>query len=54
MDNKLWCIPLVDMVQNQDTIIINSPPAEFLLDCPPTEEAIHKVNELKTTPELVR
>jgi hypothetical protein len=31
-DNKLWHIPLVDMVQNQNnnTIIINRPPTKFL------------------------
>jgi hypothetical protein len=55
-DNKLWCIPLVDMVQNQntDTIIVNRPPTEFLPNQPPPEKAIHNVFELKTTPELVR
>ncbi len=55
-DNKLWCIPLVDMVQNQntDTIIVNRPPTKFLPNRPPPEEAIHNVFELKTTPELVR
>ena len=55
-DNKLWRIPLVDMVQNQntDTIIVNRPVTEFLPNRPPTEEAIYNVYELKTTPELVR
>ncbi len=55
-DNKLWCIPLVDMVQNQntDTIIVNRPPTEFLPNQPPPKEAIHNVFELKTTPKLVR
>ncbi len=55
-DNKLWCIPLVDMVQNQntDTIIVNRPPTKFLPNQPPPTEAIHNVFELKTTPELVR
>jgi hypothetical protein len=54
--NKLWCIPLVDMVQNQNTgtIIFNRPPTKFLPDQPPPKEAIHNVFELKTTPELVR
>jgi hypothetical protein len=55
-DNKLWCIPLVDMVQNQNTntIIFNQSPTEFLPNQPPPEEAIHNVFELKTTPKLVR
>jgi len=55
-DNKLWQIPLVDVVQNQntDTIIVNRPPTEFLPNRPPTEDAIHNVYELKTAPELVR
>ncbi len=55
-DNKLWHIPLVDMVQNQntDTIIVNRPPTKFLPNLPPPEEAIHNVFELKTTPKLVR
>jgi hypothetical protein len=54
--NKLWQIPLVDVVQNMntDTIIVNRPPTEFLPDRPPTEEAIHIVYELKTSPELIR
>jgi len=54
--NKLWRIPLVEVVQNvnTDTIIVNQPPTEFLPDHPPTEEAIHNVYELKTSPELVR
>jgi hypothetical protein len=56
MSNKLWRIPLVDVVQNMntDTIIVNRPPTEFLPDRPPTEEAIHNVYELKTSPELIR
>jgi hypothetical protein len=56
MDNKFWQIPLVDVVQNvnTDTIAVNRPPAEFLPDRPPTEEAIHNVYELKTSPELIR
>jgi hypothetical protein len=55
-DNKLWRIPLVDMVQNlnTDTIIVNRPPTEFLPNRLPTEEAIYNVYELKTTPELFR
>ncbi len=55
-DNKLWRIPLVDMVQNQNTntIIVNRPPTKFLPNQPPPKEAIHNVFELKTTPELVR
>jgi hypothetical protein len=46
----------VDVVQNvnTDTIIVNQPPTEFLPDRPPTEEAIHNVYELKTSPEPVR
>jgi hypothetical protein len=53
---KLWRIPLVKVVRNvnTDTIIVNKPPTEFLPDRPPTEEAIHNVYELKTSPELVR
>jgi hypothetical protein len=44
-DIKLWQIPLVDVVQNvnTDTIVVNQPPTEFLPNCPPTKEAIHKV-----------
>ena len=55
-DNKLWRIPLVDMVQNlnTDTITVNRPPTEFLPNRLPTEKAIYNVYELKTTPELVR
>jgi hypothetical protein len=55
-DNKLWRIPLVDMVQNQntDTIIVNRPPTKFLPNQPPPKEAIHNVFDLKTTPKLVR
>jgi hypothetical protein len=55
-DNKLWRIPLVDMVQNQntDTIIVNRPPTKFLPNQPPPKKAIHNVFELKTTPKLVR
>ncbi len=55
-DNKLWRIPLVDMVQNQNTdiIIINRPPTKFLPNQPPPEEAVYNFFELKTTPELVR
>ena len=55
-DNKLWHIPLVDMVQNQNTntIIVNRPVTEILPNHPPTKEAIYNVYELKTTPELVR
>ena len=34
--------------------VVNRPPTEFLPDCPPTEQAIHNVYELKTSPELVR
>ena len=53
---KLWRIPLVEVVRNvnTNTIIVNKPPTEFLPDRPPTEEAIHNVYELKTSPELVR
>jgi len=53
---KLRRIPLVEAVRNlnTDTIIVNKPPTEFLLDRPPTKEAIHNVYELKTSPELVR
>jgi hypothetical protein len=55
-DNKLWRIPLVDLVQNQNTntIIVNRPPTKFLPNRPPPKEAIHNVFELKTTPKLVR
>ncbi len=55
-DNKLWRIPLVDMVQNQNTttIIINRPPTKFLTNRLPPKEAINNVFELKTTPKLVR
>ncbi len=56
-DNKLWCFLLVDMVQSQntDTIIVNRSPTKFLpKNRPLSEEAIHNVFELKTTPKLVR
>jgi len=49
-NNKLWRIPLVDMVQNliTDSIIVNQPPTEFLPNPLPTKEAIYNVYKLKT------
>jgi hypothetical protein len=54
--DKLWRIPLVDMVQNNntETVIINRPPTEFLPERPLPTNAIHNVYKLKTQPELVR
>ena len=54
--DKLWQIPLVDMVRNNntETVIVNRPPTEFLPERPPPIDAIHNVYELKTQPELVR
>ena len=54
--DKLWRIPLVDMVRNNntETVIVNRPPTEFLPERPPPVDAIHNVYELKTQPELVR
>ena len=54
--DKLWQIPLVDMVRNNntETVIVNCPPTEFLPERPPPIDAIHNVYELKTQPELVR
>jgi hypothetical protein len=52
---KLWCIPLVVVVRNNNinTVIVNRPPTEFLPERPPRTDAIHNVYELKTQPELV-
>jgi hypothetical protein len=58
MDTKSnhWRIPLVEVVRNNntDTITVNRPLTEFLLERPPPTDAIHNVYELKTQPELVR
>jgi hypothetical protein len=53
---RLWRIPLVVVVRNNntDTVIVNSPPTEFLPKCPPPTNAIHNIYELKTQPELMR
>jgi hypothetical protein len=55
-NSNLWCIPLVRMVRNlnTDTVLLNCPPSEFLLDQPDPTEAVHSVYELKTQPELVQ
>ena len=41
----LWQIPFVDMVRNNntETVIVNRPPTEFLLERPPPIDAIHNV-----------
>ncbi len=54
-NSNLWHIPLVCMVRNlnTDTILLNCPPSEFLLNQPDPEEAVHSVYELKTQPELL-
>jgi hypothetical protein len=51
----MWCIPLVDLVRNNNTkmVIVNHPPSEFLPSCPPPTEAIHNICELKMQPKLV-
>jgi hypothetical protein len=58
MDAKsnLWHIPLVEVVRNNntDTIIVNQPLTEFLLERPPPTDAIHNIYKQKTQPELVR
>jgi hypothetical protein len=47
--SNLWHILLVCMVHNlnTDTVLSNSPPSEFLLNCPDPTEAVHSVYELK-------
>ncbi len=52
----IWRIPLVDLVQNNntDTVIVNCPPSEFLPACPPPANATHNMYKLKTQPELVQ
>jgi hypothetical protein len=37
-----------------ETVLVNKPPTEFLLQQPPPTKAIANVYELKTQPELVR
>ncbi len=53
---NLYPIPLVDMVQNNntDTFIVNCPPTMYLPNQPPPSKAAYNVYELKTQPELVR
>jgi hypothetical protein len=53
---KLWRIPLVNVVRNNNTntVIMNQPPTKFLPAPPPPTDTIHNVYELKTQPELVR
>jgi hypothetical protein len=52
---KLWSIPLVAMVRNNNTntVIVNWPPSEFLPKHPPSTDTIHNVYELKSQPELI-
>jgi hypothetical protein len=52
----MWCIPLVDLVwnNNTETVIVNCPQSEFLPARPPPTKAIHNIYEIKTQPELVR
>jgi hypothetical protein len=55
--SNLCCIPLVRMVRNpnMDTVLSNSTPSEFLLNCPdPTEAVQSVVYELEMQPELVQ
>ena len=54
--HNLWQTPLIPVVlnNNTDTVLVNKPPTNFLLDRAPVIEAIHNVYELKTQPELVR
>jgi hypothetical protein len=53
---NLWWILLVPIIlnNNTETVLINEPPTEFLLDRPPPIKAIHKVYKLKMQPELVQ
>ncbi len=53
---KLWSIPLVAAVKNNntDTVIVNWPPTEFISKRPPPMDAIHKIYEFKTQPDLAR
>jgi hypothetical protein len=53
---KLWCVPLVKMVlnENTDTVLTSIPPTKFLPNQPPSSKTIHNVYTLKTQPELVR
>ena len=56
-EEGLWRIPLVPNIQNvnTDTILMNKPPADFLLTkAPPPVNQILNVFESKTNPELVR
>ncbi len=52
---KLWCIPLVKHMQNNntETVLCNHPPMWFLPEQPPTTKAIENIYKLKTQPELV-
>jgi hypothetical protein len=48
--SNLWRILQVNVVCNNniDTVIMNKPPSECLLACPPLSEAIHSIYKLKT------
>jgi hypothetical protein len=51
-NSNLWRIPLVHMVWNlnTNTVLLNCPPNEFLLNQPDPVEAVHSVYKLKTQP----
>ncbi len=53
---KLWCVPLVPIVcnENTDTVFTSKPPTKFLPKRPPPIEAVHNVYELNTQPELIQ
>jgi hypothetical protein len=55
-NSNLWRIPLVHMVWNlnTNTVLLNCPPNEFLLNQPDPVEAVHSVYKLKTQPEIVQ
>jgi hypothetical protein len=55
-DTKLWCIPLLPIIfnNNTDTVLWDQPPTEFLPERPLPTEAIHSVYKLKTQPKIVR
>jgi hypothetical protein len=54
--NGLYRIPIIPVVHNNntDTVLVKQPPSKFLPACPPPEEAVVNVYELKTQPELVQ
>jgi hypothetical protein len=54
--NSLYRIPVIPVVHNNNTdmVLVKQPPSKFLPACPPPEEAVFNVYELKMQPELVQ